>query len=143
MAPKDVSFTIRAKDAFSAVLKQVQGTADGTVSKLFSLKTAFSALGGALAGLSLAAIIKDLYELGVASDKAFRQMAVNLPTAHEGLQQLKKDIEELAIASGRSLDEVQKGAVEITRLGVGSAEEVQKRLTAGASFADATARANP
>jgi hypothetical protein len=135
---KEVSFTVKAKDAASAVLKQVENSLKGTTEKMFSFKTALGAVSGLAAGFSLSVLIKDLFDLGVASDKAFRQITANLPTAHAGLTQLRQDMSALANESGRSVAEIQAAAVEISRLGVSSAAELSTRLRAATTFADAT-----
>src|SRR6185503_4297404 len=114
----EVSFTIRAKDAATAVLKQVEKSAQGTVEKLIGFKSILGAITGAIGAFSLATIIKDIVDIGTATDKTFRQMAANLPTAQAGLSRLKEEMNALAIASGRAKDEIEAAAVEITRLGV-------------------------
>ncbi|HEY9229346.1 MAG TPA: phage tail tape measure protein, partial [Gemmatimonadaceae bacterium] len=135
---REVTFTVRAKDAATAVMKQVENSAKGTIQGLVSLKSVFKELSGAFAGLTLGILVKDMLELGVASDKAFRQIANNLPTATEGIQELEASIRDLARTTGRSLEELQSTAVEISRLGVGSADELAERLRAASTFANAT-----
>lgn len=134
----EVSFTVKVKDAATAALKQIEGGVSGTVSKLLSLKGAFAALGGALAGVSIGVIAKDIIELGIASDKAFRQMAANLPTGIEGIKELKSQMNDLAISTGHSLEEVHAAGIEIAKLGVSGPGEVMERLNAAMLVADAT-----
>ncbi len=136
--PKEVSFTVRAKDAASAVLKGVENAGTKLRDSLFSLKGIVAELTGVFAGLTIGTIVKDLLDLGVASDKAFRQIAASLPTGSEGIGKLKGEITELALSTGRARDELRSAAVEIARLGVSDPDEVMKRLAAATTLADAT-----
>jgi hypothetical protein len=135
---KEVSFTIKVKDAGSAALKQIEQAADRTKEKLFSFKDILKELTGVLAGFSVVELVKDMMDLGVAADKTFRQIASNLPTAHEGMAQLKEDIEALANASGRGLEGMEQSAAAIAKMGVSSAEELKQQLEAATMLADAT-----
>lgn len=135
---KSVEFVVRIKDAGTATLKQIEQAAARTVEKLFSFKDVIGGIAGAVGAFSLANLIKDIVDLGIASDKTFRQIAANLPSSHEGLTQLKADLQALAVQSGRTRSEVQAAAVEISRLGVSNAGEVSARLKAATTFADAT-----
>jgi hypothetical protein len=135
---KEVSFTIKVKDAGSAALKQIEQAADRTKEKLFSFKDILKELAGVLAGFSVVELVKDMMDLGVAADKTFRQIASNLPTAHEGMAQLKEDIEALANASGRGLEGMEQSAAAIAKMGVSSAEELKQQLEAATMLADAT-----
>jgi hypothetical protein len=137
-ADKEVSFTIKVKDAGSAALKQIEQAADRTKEKLFSFKDILKELTGVLAGFSVVELVKDMMDLGVAADKTFRQIASNLPTAHEGMAQLKEDIEALANASGRGLEGMEQSAAAIAKMGVSSAEELKQQLEAATMLADAT-----
>lgn len=142
-ADKEVSFILRIKDQASAALKQVENASDRTVEKLFSLKDVLKGLVGAVEVFSVVELTKSLIELGVAGDKTFRQIAANLPTATEGIARLKEEIADLAVSSGRSLEAMQQGALQISKLGVGSAEDLKQQLEAATLVADATGAALP
>jgi hypothetical protein len=135
---KEVSFVIRAKDAASAVVKQIEGTFSASFSKIFSLKNVLKDFSGVLAGLSFGVIVKDLYDIAAASDKAMRALAANLPTGLEGIAKLRDEMNDLATVSGRSFEEVRAAGVEIARLGVSNPAEVVERLNAALKVADAT-----
>jgi hypothetical protein len=137
-ADKEVSFTIKVKDAGSAALKQIEQATDRTKEKLFSFKDILKELTGVLAGFSVVELVKDMVDLGVAADKTFRQIASNLPTAHEGMAQLKEDIEQIANASGRGLESMEASAAAIAKMGVSSSEELKQQLEAATMLADAT-----
>jgi len=138
MAPKDVSFTIKAKDAASAELKRIENGLSQLKGKLFDFGNIWKMALGSLAGFSLSVIIKDILDLGTAVDKAMRQIAASLPTGVAGLRELSKTIDAVAEASGRSTEDIRAAAVEIARLGVSGPQEVQARLRAAVTFADAT-----
>jgi DNA-binding phage protein len=135
---KSVSFTVKIKDAATAALKQIENGVNGTISKILSLKGAFGALAGVTAGFSLGVIIKDLYDMAAAADKAMRAIAANLPTGLEGIRQLRVEMDELATASGRSFEEVRNAAIEIAKLGVSDPAEVLERLSAALKLSDGT-----
>jgi hypothetical protein len=135
---QSVSFTVRVKDAASAALKEIEKAADHVTEKLFSFKDILKDLTAAAAAFSLAEIVKDMVELGVSADKTFRTIAANLPTFTEGIARLKEEIESLADASGRSIEELEQTAATISKLGVSSAEELQQQLAAATKLADAT-----
>src|SRR5690349_19828129 len=98
---REVNFIIRAKDQASAALKQVENTTKGTIEKMVGLKSILGAFSGALVRFSVVAIAKDILDLGAASDKAMPQIAASLPTGTEGIRELKNEIREMAITSGR------------------------------------------
>src|SRR5579871_842724 len=112
MADKQVSFTVAIKDLGSAVFNQLGGAAESFGSKLFSLKSIVSGFSGALAAVSISALVKDMVDLGVAADTTFRQIAANLPTFTEGLGDLRDQIEQIANISGRSTESLQSAAME-------------------------------
>ncbi len=138
MADKIVSFTIAVKDAATAGLKQIEKAGDDLVTKLFSLKSILGGMVDAFAAISVAHLVKDLIDFGTAADTAFRSIAANLPTFHEGMTQLKEDIESIASTSGRSLETMEAAAVSIAKLGVSSAEDLKQQLQASTLLADAT-----
>src|SRR6185312_9766580 len=138
MADKEVSFTIRAKDAASAALKQIESSADKVTQKLFSFKDILGGIVGVAGAFSLGAVIKDIVDLGIASDATFRTIANNLPTFTEGIGALRDGVSELAVSSGRSLESMQQAAVAISKLGVSSASDLQAQLTAATALSDAT-----
>lgn len=138
MSDKDVSITIKLKDAASAGLKSMESAADKVREKFFDLKEVMGMAAGALEAFTLGVVIKDMIELGVATDKTFRQIAANLPSGIEGIHELKEGIAALAIESGRSLEEMHAAAAGIAKLGVSGAEELQQQLTAATLLSDAT-----
>lgn len=139
MAPnKDVSFTIRVQDLATGALKQVEDASSKAAAKIFSLKDILSGFVATAAAFSLTEVIKDLIDLGTASDKTFRGIAANLPTGTEGIRQLKEELGALAIASGRSLESIQELGAGIAKMGVSSAEELKQVAEASALLSDAT-----
>lgn len=135
---REVSFLVSVKDAASSVLQQIAGAAQKTTSSIFSMGDVLKGFGGVISAISLGAIIKDIIDLGVASDTTFRQIAANLPTGVAGIADLREELNQLAIQSGRSLDEVQGLAGEIAKMGVGSAGAVAQEARAAITLSDAT-----
>lgn len=138
MGDREVSFSIKVKDAATAALKDVEKAAEKVSEKLIGLKEVLGAMTGALAAFSLVEVVKDMVDLGVAADATFRQIAANLPTFTQGLGDLKEGIEAIANASGRGLEAMEQSAAGIAKLGVSSAEELQQVLSAATMLADAT-----
>lgn len=135
---REVSFTVRIKDAGTAALKDIEQAAAKTVEKLFSFKDILGGIVATAGAFSLAEIVKDITELGIAADKTFRQIAANLPTFTEGIGELRENLDKLAETTGRNLEEVRNVAAEISKYGVKSAEDLALQTRAAIRLSDAT-----
>jgi hypothetical protein len=138
MAPKEVTFTISAKDAASAELKRILGALTNLTDGAVNFGAVLKGVPALLGAISIGTIVKDMLDLAVAADTAGRQLAAALPTGVAGLRELGRAIEDVALTSGRSLQEVREGALEIAKLGVSGPQELADRLKAATTFADAT-----
>ncbi len=136
MADKSVSFTVAVKDAATAELQKIQNAAKKTAEGFLDFKGIIGELMPALGALSIGVIVKDIIDLGVATDKTFRGIASNLPTFTQGIGELKESLTDLANLSGRSIEEIRGLASEIAKMGVSSAEDLKKQAEAATALAD-------
>ena len=135
---KNVSFTISAEDKASAELKNVQNALTDMSGSWFDFGKVMQGIPGILAGISFTVIIKDLIDMGTATDATMRQIGAVLPTGIEGLDALREQIDAVAESSGRSIEDVRAAAAEIAKLGVSGGSDLTERLRVAVEFADAT-----
>ncbi len=135
---REVSYVIRAIDGVTSVLQNIEKSALGLFGTIGNLGTAIAGVGTGLAALKIGEIVTDLIDLGVASDKTFRQITASLPTGVAGIADLKNSLNDLAVSSGRSLEDVQGLGLAIAQMGVGSATELKQQAVAATTLSDAT-----
>lgn len=135
---KTVWYQLGLKDAASAGLQQIEKAADGVAAKMLGFRDILGNIASLLSAFTIGEVIKQIIDLGVASDGAFRAISANLPSASEGIDGLKGSLNELAETSGRSLDSVHGLALEISKLGASSADDLAKQTAAAVTLSDAT-----
>jgi hypothetical protein len=91
------------------------------------------ALGVALAGVGIEAT-----HMAERSEGALRRIAVSIPEGIRGIEQLRASLKTVADESGRSRDETLSLFETISKQGVSSAAEIERRALAIQKFADAT-----
>lgn len=94
---------------------------------------ALAAVGSAALGVAAKAT-----QMAAQIDASMRKVAASVPTGAAGLETLRKELERISIATGKTQEELAQASEEIARLGAGSAVEVAARLRAATEASQAT-----
>jgi hypothetical protein len=93
MADKEVSFTVKVKDAGSAALKSIENAASGVTSKLLSLRSILEPLAALAAGFTFASLFKGAIEQAGQFEEAMSRLRLAVTNVGGDFGKMKPNID--------------------------------------------------